>query len=406
MLERLKNTNFIKGNAVIGLQVFILPDGNFEFTYVLLNKKKQVIELEKKGNKYISLEAALEGIPVNVPLCLSLDGKGIIHKKVNLINEENENSNLNQIFPNAAPDEFWVQLSEAGGLTYVSVVRIEVVKELLEVLRNNNRYAVTLSLGPFCINNILHIPGISSSLRTNNYELITENSKITDLKKRDNSEFDTILQVGNERIEEEYLTSFSAGFEYFIEAEQKESSLKIFNEHRAAFYDKKLFVAAGWATLVFFLALLLINFFLFSSYSKKYNDYSQQTSQNKELLDKLDTLTKDLKRKEEFISKNGLLNPSRHSYYADRLAITIPQQIVLTELNVNPLIKKLKNEIEPEFLMNTIQVSGLSINSTILNDWVKELNKEKWIKKIVILNYNQEAAITAGEFKIEITLNS
>ena len=152
--------------------------------------------------------------------------------------------------------------------------------------------------------------------------------------------------------------------------------------------------------------MLLINFLLFDHYSKKSNELSANINLNTGLLQQLDTLTKELKFKEDFIEQTGILSNSRLSLYSDRIASTLSDNIQLIDLSINPLDKKLKSNQEPEFNKNKIYINGITSNSTILNDWIKTIMKEGWVKEVNIKNYNQDNAITKGEFKIEIIIKN
>ena len=142
----------------------------------------------------------------------------------------------------------------------------------------------------------------------------------------------------------------------------------------------------------------------YSRYDKKINTLRFSYNQNKELIKKLDTLKSELKLKEQYFINSGFLDASKLSYYADRIAYTVPKEIVLTQLNINPLEGKIKNNKPISFQNRKILILGTVTQSIILNNWVKQLKDTDWIKNVKIIHYNQESVEIPAEFELQIDL--
>lgn len=405
MLDRLKNISFIKGNSSTGVHIIINPDGLFELKYVLLKKKKTKINIEKKSDKFKDLLSLIENIPASSPISISIDGKGIIHKKISCSESDTNKDLLNKIMPNASIDDFFITTIPIDeNNCFASIIRNEVLNEILDVFKEKKRFVIDINLGPYTINTILEFLNEKrEKISAGNYQLKIKNNTIVDYIKEEKQGFPNLYRLGDEDIYEDYIEAFSNAFGYFI-SNSDETSPEIIEHQKNEFLYRQLFVIAGWSIMILLFSILLVNYLFFDHYNKKQNRLSIRVEQNKNLLNRLDTLSKELMMKEDFIAKSDFLSSTKQSYYADRLANTVPKYILLEKMDLQPLIKKMKNGTEPLFQKNAIIISGLSNNSSVFNNWIKDLNKEEWISELEVLNYSQEDERSSGNFEVEILL--
>ena len=101
------------------------------------------------------------------------------------------------------------------------------------------------------------------------------------------------------------------------------------------------------------------------------------------------------------LQESGILKNAFLSYYVQEIAGSIPNEIILNSLVVNPNNKKIKNFEKIIFETNTILIEGDSKSSIPLNDWVKNLKKQDWLLKIEILDYNIKRK-ESGEFILKL----
>jgi len=406
MTEKIINMNLFKGKSAAGVQVNILPDNKLAVNIVILKRKKTRLETENKYSSLSSFDEVTGNIPKSIPVCLNIDGKGVIHKKIETNKDDTDRTILDQALPNAAQEEIFMQKTETpDGACYISVVRKEIINNVLGEFRAAGRHVVSLTLGVFPVNGILGILNSKeNTIQTSGYITEIRDTKINEIRKEQENSREQTFRIGNEELQTDMLVPFAAAFEYFFNPLTISEQPDIIRPLSENYVYKKIFVTAGWSVLVFFFILLLTNFLLFDKYNRQYNDLSYRISQNKDLLSRLDTLKKEMEQKEEFITKGGLLRSSRNSFYADRIAYMLPQDIMLTEMDICPLKKKITESKEPEFMKNVIHVSGITKKSTLLDEWIKEVGKEQWVDDINILNYTQESDKRTGEFEVEIRI--
>lgn len=405
MFEQLKYNAFINGSSAAGIHCR-MHGAEMQFSVILLKKKKGSLEITGRFPKLGSLDEVLQNVPKGMPICISYDGRGVIHKKLILTGQESDITILKQVLPNVQPEDFVYQKTKIDGNQYfVSIARKDALKKISEAFIAKGRFLVQVSLGPFAINSILTLiddPG--SDIIANEFSIDLQGGRVADFLVTQQEQSHRLYKIGGDGLYEADLLPFAACFRFYFPEEDSLSGTDDSLIHNNEFFYKQLFVKAGWSMILVLLAVLLLNFYYFDQYNNSHSDLYDKVSRNKGLLQRLDTLQSELKTKEEFIGKSGFLKNTRHSWYADFLAASLPQQLILTELDIRPLKKKLKENSEPVFDGNTIRIFGLSQKSTSLNDWIRELRSQSWVYGVTILNYKQDVSSGPASFELELAL--
>lgn len=126
------------------------------------------------------------------------------------------------------------------------------------------------------------------------------------------------------------------------------------------------------------LGILLINFFLFNHYYSAVNEL-QQTSQ---------------------INKSS---SSKSSFYVNAIIESLPTTILLSELNYQPLLKRIKAEKAIENEVNTILISGASTRSVSFSKWITSLEFFDWTRSVEILSY-KDISKSTSDFSIKLKI--
>lgn len=403
MLNRLKYSSLITGNSIAGIHIDIDSDDRCLAQLVLLRKNRSKLLVDKKKDKISDLESLVKSLSKNTPVSLSIDGKGIIYKKVSLTGDEDELSLLHKLMPNAGTDDFFVQrhmITENQG--FVSAIRNETLENILKIFGRHKIFVTRFTAGPFDLN---HIAGLlkdnPKEIHCENKIYLLENGSLSGCSTNGGDHFPKLFRAGDEEILESYIVAFAGAVAYFANPDPGLPEQII--AAKEEFCYKRLFLVTRWAMAVFLFLLLFSNYMLFEKYDKKNGELTFKVSQNKGLLNKLDTLAADLKMKEDFIARNDFLKSNSQSYYADRIAGTVPNAIILTTMDMQPLEKKLKDGDRPEFTRHIIRISGMSKNSVAFNEWIKDLNSCDWLKEVEVVNYAQEDEFSAGIFEVYIS---
>ena len=406
MPDWINKISIIKGQKCAGIHINLLSANKYDISMLVLKKTKSTIEVEKTINKLSSIQEITNHITASIPVILSIGGRGIIHKEA-----EKENGEVNwlQLFPNTQKKDFYSQSFDiADNNSYFSIIRKELVDNILQEFKMHKIFIVDFFLGPVSINQI--IPFLNSDkLKIPNYliDINKDNKLIQNFKytgSADDNEIDYFIE--NEKIQSDVLIPYANAISYYIGVENISTDIEKIEFEKKEFIYKQLVSILFFGFLGILFLILLINFILFDTYKNKKNGAAVQLAHNKELINRLEKLQKDLKVKEEIINNADILSSTKWSYYADRIAISLPSKISLTEMVINPLSKKVEPGNEVLFIKNIIEISGKTSSSIYLNDWIKILNQEDWISDIEIINFTQENKYSAGEFSIKVLFNT
>jgi hypothetical protein len=385
----------------MGLTISIRPDG-YCYDYVVVEKKKAELHVLNYGNDISDYKELKLETTNKYPLVVSVQGKGVLSKPVGIIDEDTEETLISKVLPNAEAKDFYISkpnYSINKGL--VSVIRKETCEQTLELLPGNR--IISLSIGA---NQISILPQLIDNTRTwyfNNQQWILENKQVKISKPTVEDRIPDWQKVGDERIPTACLEAYAHVIAYFAESLNGSISLAQVDKNKKELLFSKLFMLSGWTILILLFSILLINFLLFDNYNKKFEQLNAELQQNSMVLAQMDTLSKQVEFKENFIEYNNT-GQTKYSFYIDRLADLLPKNIVLVDLYVQPFEKRIKQGKETLVEKDKFVVKGVTKNSTILNSWVKDIQKEDWVFDTELIEYNREAANLSGEFELAIDI--
>jgi hypothetical protein len=405
MLNFLDKYKLIKGQSAIGVELIYNAKDSYTLIAIELNANKAGIEISRRFTD-ITFEELVKENTKNLPLYISIGGKGIIHKKVKTNEHTKEQELLNQVLPNASLKDFYIQQSIISiHECWVSIIRKEVLDVLLQKIKSLNLFSIQLYLGPFILENV--IPLLSAvSLITTTHELIVENDHIIQLDSLGAVASGDEYNIEGEIVNSHELIAFSSGLSHFI------PSTKLIGinceelEHtKQEFLHKNKFLVVGFSLLVFFFTVTIINMLVGNSLQTTNNELQYQINSKKQYVDELRILNEELIIKEGFIQNSGVTKASKISFYADQIALSVPNTIQLNQLFINPLSKKISKAEDINFNYHVIKISGTVDRSIELNNWIKYLQGYEWTNEVNIISFIQDNLSTPGEFEISILIN-
>ncbi|HSZ72328.1 MAG TPA: hypothetical protein VK750_06595, partial [Cytophagaceae bacterium] len=203
------------------------------------------------------------------------------------------------------------------------------------------------------------------------------------------------------------LVPYAMAFQYLLGGLTKvEVVYPLFKQFQDEYKDKKIFKIVSIGGLIFFFSLLAINTIAYSILSDANNKLAAQYGSLQHITISNKKTTEEFNRKESFLSKEGWLNSSAISYYSDRIASSLPNEIQLTDLFIYPINESLSRKEKKEvFEPHVILVKGVSIKPTDINKWVKKLNEFKWVNQIKVQDYTFDHKTGRGNFSLHITIS-
>ena len=400
MIPFINRTHVLKGPKAIGLSIWIKTDDEYEVNSIEVNKAGNKLSLSNRRYS-LSIEETLNSYNKNLPIYLSIDGKGVLHK---ITESDPDKSVIELLLPNADSKDFVTQeISTNDNKKLISIVRKDRLDEIIDLINKVGFLVLKVSLGLGSICDLAKILENDSTIKLPYYTLHLKNQTIEGFEKNYDPSPEFSINIESEILDSEFIIPFSSSIHHYIENDETENNCTVVNEQVENFRFRRLFQMSGWAIIVFLFVSLSINFILLDHYRHKNQILIFQVKNNREILSKIETLNRQIKSKEDFLLNNSIQSIPLMAYYSDRLAKDVPSGIRFTRLNLFPLQKQITSNAGLNFLARQIIITGNTRNSNYLDFWIKSLKKLTWIKEISIKNFIDNSTEQAG-FELEINL--
>jgi len=371
----------------------------YHYSQLVMAKGQMNIEIQELALNWENLEAKLGK---SLPLVVVLNVRGVLHKK--LEEQINENQLIANVLPNANVNDFYAQSIMASDGQVVSVVRKDQLEQWLSPFLKAKLWLLDVRLGSFDAVSLLPFLREKEDFSTSTHDIILENEQLQAFKKS-SEQFEKRL-LGDEYVDTRQLPNIGAAFRMMVNAPLNELGIETLTEKGKEFFQFRLFQTAGWTVLIVFFVALLANYFAFTHYIDENQTANAQLIYHQTALNKLDSLKQQIQEQSSFFNESSLTKSSKISFYADRMASTLPYDIQLVELKIHPLQKKKANEDDKQlsFLQNQIIIKGKVGSSLVFNDWKRQFNNLDWIKSINQTDYREEDGL--GWFELEVLIKN
>ncbi|MEM9023003.1 MAG: hypothetical protein AAGB22_04640 [Bacteroidota bacterium] len=402
--DAILQANWLKASAISGVEAVLGTGDQVHYRFVVVKRNKQSLDITRKGEEYASFEALAEALPKGPPVVLTLNGKGIIHRQL----PEHETPDaqvVHQTLPNARIQDFYLQRYRGGTHLHSAIVRRSVLDAVLQQFESKGYRVVDVVLGPFSLVGIRPlIAPDATELVLERHQLRLNGGALEEYRQLKTAE-DSSYILGDERLRATHLLPFAAGFEGFYPHPQRQPlEAPALGNARKEQQQKRLFEVAGWSVLLILFGALLVNFLLYDHYRQQKDTLQASLSLNQEQFERLTLLQQEFSDKQALVESTGVLSAPRLSYYADQLALSTPKRITLTELELHPLAKKIKQKEQINFTQQAIRLEGIALRSIDLNGWIQDLTDMEWVADVRLVNYSRDPKQNTGEFELNIVV--
>jgi len=404
MLEQLTN-RFKKYKKIVGIEMLIKPDQHYVYNVIILEKKKDKIEILARHTALESLDAvhSIEAIS-SLPIALVLNGKSVLSKKVNATNLADQKL-ISSVIPNANPEDFSYQIHTGQTATWVSIIRKELLETIINTFSTKGLSIIDVSLGVLGAQHILPLITPQSSIQTTAYILNIKEQEVTGFSSKKDNDTTQKYNIGDDELDDQLILAFSKAFSKLINIPETLHHVELIQQEEEKYIYSHLFQKLKWGGLVGIFGLLLINFMIFNYLNNKNQQTGVQLSMHQSQLNQLNNLKSRYQEKQAFFKQTSVLKPSKTSWYADQIASSMQEGIQLQQLEIAPSINKKKRRIDQQYLFNhqKLLIKGKSKRSNFLNNWINDLQNLDWIKTVNVLPYSEEKN-GRGAFELEVVL--
>lgn len=397
MKEKIKQF-LVKYRKLTGVEICIHEEA-VRYHLITIQRKGDSVDIINKKHAIASEEQLFALLSKDIPLALTVSGKGIIHKQ---LNDQSADwlSLLQQSLPNVDSNDFTGQSMSTSEGQLISIIRKAKLDKLLESF--DPYPVVSLNAG---------IPALEACLpliadgqyNTSTYSLIVSQNAITKYEAIENQAASQTIDLGGELLNTLLLPAFGTALAAMLNPDKQVFSYEAIEKKRSDYQYTSLATKIGWTGLGLLLIILLINFIIFAQLNSKNHQLSNEMAYNQLQATEIQQLQKQLDTKTATLSNNQLLAPSKIAYYADEIAQLIPTGILLDQLEIFPPTETSNRQASTSFSSSSIYIKGSCKNSALLNLWIRQLEGLEWVESLKVLPY-RETDKGVGIFELELSL--
>lgn len=387
------------GNRFCGLE-HTSKSSNKSITVSVLKQSKKELNLESTFHAS-SIEEVSKNLSKNQHAVLVINDENVLSKTIN--SEQNESLKLvYKAFPNINLEDFYFEIVSEATSHFISICRKDYVDALIISYSEDNIHIISFSIGNSIISNIKSFTN-NEQIQTSNSIVTIENQQITGINKADVGYEN--YDINGLKISNQELLSFSGALQTVIKnditvtnyRDKKNNLLTEFNQIQ--FFNQFLKFAG-----LFILGLLLINFFYFNHYFNQVNNLKQVSEINESTKQKIVGLDVLVSKKQKMVDDLLKSKGSKTSYFTNSIMQSLPETLLISEFNFQPLQKRIKDGKLIELDEHIIIISGSSNDSSIFSKWISQLEHMEWIEHIDIIDYGSVSG-SVSDFEIKIGLN-
>lgn len=357
-----------------------------EFTNLNFNERSSVSELDLQKNQHCQLVINTDKILV---------------KKVP--SDDNAITVLNNAFPGVNLDEFYYEILKTSNISYVSLCRRDEVHRIIKYLKTRNIFVLGFHLGFNSVNRLISAFPIEL-IYCSNCELEIENDTLIGFKKLNTSSQQ--YDLDGDLVASEFLLSLGSIISY----EGSDSAL--FSNSQVALkklndeFNESLFFRRGLAvSLTILLLIVFTNLFFFNSYNDEYQKLQQEVELSSTYQLSFSKKAKSIREKQVLVDNLHRSGNSQTSFYINRLVQSMPNTILLSSIEYQPLERSVRPDKPILVKNNELVISGQSSDKLGYSNWIEILESKEWIENVTVVEYGTQSKENSN-FSIKIKLDN
>lgn len=380
-------------NSCAGAEVHLKPDGTYDVRLLKLSLSKKLISIEGK-KRYLGSSAKITDLLLDGPLAVTLTGKGVLIKKTGKL-EEASAKTLQHLFPALKLEEFYVQHFPAGAHSFVAIVRREIADAVMAVFKKQGADVLMLSLGPFVADQVIpQLNNYGETLKFDGHELVLNEAKDwVEYNYSSGAVAGFPLKIDMETIPGEFLLAYATAFQLILQDKLdviEVASEEIRQRLSGLIADLK-FKRYGTAMVFFFFLLLMVNFLVLSAYNSGNEELMSKAGKQSYIFENRTKLEAEVKEKELLVKQLGWNKGFKYAFLCDQIGATLPKEVVLDELQINPLTGSGIGLIKDTPLeLGSMKIKGQTGSVYAINNWILELKQKNWVKEVQLEKYTAD----------------
>ena len=362
-----------------------------------LTKKKHEFVISNQ-NKQTNFKATIKELKGQKHLFLIVNDEQVLSKKI-ATTASDDKTILSAAFPNIMLSNFYFESYCSEDTTFVAIARKEIIDNLILKYKSAGIAVIDFSLGSMVMKQLKTFV-TNQTIHSSNALIQFGTEEITDIKKETTSNKNYI--INDLEIPNTAVLPLAGIIGYY----SKNTSSSISIMLKESYLQKRFFDVGLKIGLGVLMGILLINFLFFSSYREQVGKLTGELQLSETYKNQLNNLQKEVRQKKRLMKNVNAASNTKLSQYIDAIGLSVPNTILLTHINYQPIKGVVKLEKELHFDRNKIVLCGTSKENEKFSNWISVLEKTTWIENISILQYGKGKRNTSlANFEFIITIN-
>ncbi len=385
---------FIK--KVVVVDVYATSDNELLIGCGIFSIKQKGVSLEESFSINSFSDYPLQKL-AKYPVIIILNGKGVVQKQTRLGNGEGDEGTS---FYQGINDEFYKSVAITSKYAGIAFCRKEHIEQVVEFFTENSIPIIDLVVGNLFVISLFEKLGLESSYIGHGFEF-TDGliSKKQEHQAQEEEEInflegkirrDQILQYCAALL---YNTYGRVDLSFELPPKVLESRVKYLS------YKRNFPVFSALALLLFILVLIS------GSLREEASIRIANMYQARVRVEKAISKEKALKSKSvELIKEANRIGNyfENHPFVLDMIGETLPINVVLKNIEVNPLTSKLVNNQEVLINSGVVLIEGVTKSPLDVTSWVNQLSTEGWVERVSIQSFTSNDKSYQFELEIHI----
>lgn len=372
---------------------------------ILLKNKGGKVELVEKGSSDI-FNVPSSVLKNKIPLVFVLNGKGVVLKKISIPEgtANNYSDLIRENLPAINTADFYIQLyKQSDHSAFIAFCRKEQLNEALRPLQQENFNIASVHLGAAAVIALQPVWGNLNAFATSGHTVELSNNVVDSIVPSEINDNNTAVTFDGIAVSAPYVIGFGCGLAYFMRRALNESENAELNDLPLKHLQKNKLNVLMIAIVAIAFVLAVSNVLVYTNFFDKNNKLETELQVYQGKNEKINNLLNEYTKNKDLIEGAGVLTKNKLSEYADKIAITLPDEVSLAEFYFNPLTEN-EDEIDSvvKFDNKHIVLRGNCNKSLIVNEWLNVLKMQKFVKDVSLEKfvYNSEGLVPNFEIKL------
>jgi hypothetical protein len=373
------------------------------FYTIIQNKNNRLSILESdKLTDIKDLEKVL--LKKKIPVCVCVTGRGLVYKKVISQGKETDyDALLAQSFPTVNRADFYIQhYTQINCDGFVSLFRKEQLKRVTDLLKNTKLNVAALFLGYGFVADAMPLTTLFNSIETNDAVIEFSNGCVEAIKQNETDIKPQEIKIEDLKLTKNNVLGFALCFTYLLNTKNCFNYNQEIESYKQRHNENAKLKALTYSSVALAFFFCLFNFFFFNYYFSKNSKLESELKLYEGKYEKINELLNSYESKKNLIEGFGLLDETKISRYADRIAATVPKEVVLCEWVISKPSKLNEEDSLLKFEKKVIEIKGKCNKSLIINEWVNVLKSQNFIKDVDLAQFSFDNEGERPNFELKI----